>query len=555
MRKFTKGLFLTLVASAMSVGASAQINGYFRVVNVGYALNEEKGVMHVTAPTTAQPTATPEEALTLPGTVMYIDATPMSDNPETDAQYVDYINDNDLIVNSLRSQAVDASAAVYGPMVAQMKAAFLLGVQGNNGKLGWGLEEDAITTIVDEMFYYMQMFLEPTTYEKDGMTIDTPTYYLKSTTPNVKPLVDALAEKGIEINEDDLWTLMWKETMQYYQDNKMDQAALEWNYFVNRIHLGHTYYLIGGRVIPDFAAGTQTFEPLPNGQIQVSFANANKYYGGDMVPEIEKADLYALWVLAPVTTEAADDEEFVNYFAVKNGVPGNDGHYYATGYFDFPFKPTEGVRVWGIQEVYAPQEWVTANPANTPAAYVKPFEYTGTVPAHTPVVIENTKASNPVAILQPVDQPADAGDASVMKGIFFDATFDATSESGAADTDGFDYYELPLDKEPTKTIYRENVRVFNRGLNTLNPLGFFKYKNTKDGIKANKGFIDMTDIVPAEAAESANVIILDAESFADGITEVANAENNSNVVYDIQGRIVKNMTKGLYIVNGKKVVK
>ena len=66
----------------------------------------------------------------------------------------------------------------------------------------------------------------------------------------------------------------------------------------------------------------------------------------------------------------------------------------------------------------------------------------------------------------------------------------------------------------------------------------------------------MTDIVLAEEdAASANVVIVDAQTFADGINEVKTADNQSNVIYDIQGRIVSNPTKGLYIVNGKKVIK
>ena len=84
----------------------------------------------------------------------------------------------------------------------------------------------------------------------------------------------------------------------------------------------------------------------------------------------------------------------------------------------------------------------------------------------------------------------------------------------------------------------------------------------------------MTDIIPTATEDEdpgavvsddpqmppseANVVIVDAATFAaltDGITEIAPAKSSSNVVYDIQGRIVSNPTKGLYIVNGKKVIK
>ena len=589
MRKFTKGLLMTLVASAVSVGAFGQsepINGYFRVVNVGYAWNSviaggEKpgfgeGVMHVTAPTTAQPTAGSDDMLTLPGTVMYIDATPMSENPETSAQYVD-VNPNDLIVNNLRSQAVDAAAAIYAPMVEFLKQSFVIGLEGLNGPKGWQLDPNDIPGIVDEMFWYMQMFLEPVEnyVSKDGWEAEGTLYYLKSTTPNLEPLVKILAEKGFEVSADDLFALMWVKTMEYYDANNMQQAKAQWQIFnsYGRIHLGHTYYLIGGTVIPDFKAGTQTHQT--GSTPYISFANDNKYYGEGMEPEIKVADMYAVWELVPVTTEKEDEEAPDTYFAVKNGVEGLDGHYYTTGYFDFPFEAEEGVRVWGIKEMYAPKAFQSTEPANELVAYVLPTEYTGTVPAHTPVVIENA-TGNDVAILQPVEEPADEGEASLMKGIFFDATFDATSTE-PSDDDSFEYYELPLDKE-TKTIYRKDIRVFNRTDNPLhknNPLGFFKYtgKATNQTVKANKGWMDITDIEfavqeeevepiesddPQHEETGANVIIVDAATFAaltDGITEVNKAEKSSNVVYDIQGRIVSNPTKGLYIVNGKKVIK
>ena len=576
---------MTLVASAMSVGAFGQVEGYFRVVNCGYAWNSlevegedggfTEGVMHVTAPTTAQPTAGSQDMLTLPGTVMYIKATPAQGSPKTDAQYIDE-NPNDLIVENLRSQAVDAAKAIYAPMVEYLKQSFVIGIEGLNGVKKWGLNPNDIPGIVDEMFWYMQMFLEPVEnyVSKDGWEAEGTLYYLKSSTPNLEPLVKILAEKGFEVSADDLFALMWKETMDYYDANNMQQAKAQWQIFnsYGRIHLGHTYYLIGGTVIPDFKAGTQTHQT--GSTPYISFANDNKYYGEGMEPEIKVADMYAVWMLAPVTTEKEDEEAPDTYFAVKNGVKGLDGHYYTTGYFDFPFEAEEGVRVWGINKFYAPKEFQSTDPANSLVAYVVPTEYEGTVPAHTPVVIENIEnaTGNDVAILQPKDEPADKGDASLMKGIFFDATFDATSTE-PSDDDSFEYYELPLDKETT-TIYRKDIRVFNRTDNPLhknNPLGFFKYtgKATNQTVKANKGWMDITDIIPMEDEAvvddapdapdaGANVIIVDAATFAaltDGITEVSKAEKSSNVVYDIQGRIVSNPTNGLYIVNGKKVIK
>ena len=580
MRKFTKGLLMTLVASAMSVGAFAQVQGYYRVVNLGYYFDSQmtQGVVNVSDVTTAKPDADPAEALFMPGTVMYIDATPMSENPETTAQYVD-VFESDLIVNNLRSQAVDASSAFWGELGANMKKAFTKVIDGFNG-LEWKgvFTKEEQEEIIDQMFYYMQMFLEEAPAEFDGFKIDTPCYRLKSTTPNVDVLLKALEEKGIEgWDYNKLWGTMWEATDKYFEDNEMNQARAQWVYFkdTSRIHLGHTYYLIGG-IVDTNLKDYQEHKPAGISGSEtpfISLANNNKYYGNGLRPEIEVADLYSIWTLVPVQAESDPDAGIPeNFFAVKNGVQGLDGHYYTTGYFDFPFEyDTNDVAVYGINEVFAPKAFESTVPANELVAYVLPAECGGKAPAKTPVVIENKNKSADYAILQPVDQPADQGEASVMKGIFFDETFDETSAEGAVDGDSFEYFEFPTDKirQPFERIVkeevmiaRENVRVFNKTDNALhvnNPLGFFKYDGKT--IKANKGWIDMTDIIPTapeEAQVAANVVIVDAATFAaltDGITEIAPAKSSTNVVYDIQGRIVTNPTKGLYIVNGKKVIK
>lgn len=578
---------MTLVASAMSVGAFAQVNvsGYYRVVNLGYYYDSQmtQGVVNVSEVTTAKPDADPEDALFMPGTVMYIDATPMSENPETTAEYVD-VFESDLIVNNLRSQAVDASAAFWGELGANMKEAFATVIDGFNG-LEWknAFTKDEQEEIVDKMFYYMQMFLEEAPNEFDGLEVETPCFRLKSTTPNVDVLLNALEEKGIEgWDYNKLWGTMWKATDDYFKDNGMEQARTQWIYFkdTSRIHLGHTYYLIGG-IVDTNLKDYQEHKPAGISGSEtpfISLANNNKKYGNGLQPEIDVAGLYAIWTLVPVQAESDPDAGIPeNFFAVKNGVKGLDGHYYTTGYFDFPFVyDTNDVAVYGINEVFAPEAFESTVPANELVAYVLPAECGGKAPAKTPVVIENRNPRAEYAILQPVEEPADQGEASVMKGIFFDETFDETSADGAVDGDSFLYFEFPTDKirlpherivkEEVK-IARENVRVFNTVKNALeptdihnnNPLGFFKYKGNT--IKANKGWIDMTDIIPTateEEQENANVVIVDAATFAaltDGITEIAPAKSSTNVVYDIQGRIVTNPTKGLYIVNGKKVIK
>jgi hypothetical protein len=527
---------MTLVASAVSLGAYAQSEfqtGYYRVVNAGY-INDSRafngaGVMLVTSTSTAQPTATMAEAETLAGTVMYIDATPMSENPETKAQYID-INDNDLVVNNLRSQSVDASKAVYAETVADLRAWFKIFMKGNLGKT---MSDDDIEATLDEMFFYMQMFLQP---NEDG------TYYLKSSTPNLLPLAEAIVGAKLDIdvtNPDDIKAYVIK----YLQGQGQNQAADEWVALWDRIHMGHTYYLIGGQVTPDFSVPTQTFETLKGGKPFISFANDNKidYEGIDgLVPEIEKAGDFAKWYLVPVDPQ--------NPFGVKTTLQGRDGKFYCTGYFDFPFT-SETAKAYEIKEqpvLCEPNQFGSVEPNKDDIiAYVTLTKVEGdVVPAHTPVVIECPTSD--LTVLQPVETPADEGNPSVMKGIFFKKTFNETAET-ANDDDEFEYLDLPLTSAP-EAISRKVVRVLNRGKNTLNPLGFFKF-NGKE-ITDNKGFI-----VLDEAIANANIAIVDFQTYVDGINEVKNSSDNDNVIYDIQGRIVNNPTKGLYIVNGKKFIK
>ena len=67
---------------------------------------------------------------------------------------------------------------------------------------------------------------------------------------------------------------------------------------------------------------------------------------------------------------------------------------------------------------------------------------------------------------------------------------------------------------------------------------------------ANKAFM----ILDEAQATFANIAIVDYETWVNGISEVSTNKVENNTIYDIQGRIVNNPTKGLYIVNGKKMV-
>ena len=86
-----------------------------------------------------------------------------------------------------------------------------------------------------------------------------------------------------------------------------------------------------------------------------------------------------------------------------------------------------------------------------------------------------------------------------------------------------------------------NIYVLNKGTNGV---GFYKLKSTGT-IGANKAYLTYSAPTPARGFFGFDETT--------GI-EMPTAESNANaVVYDLQGRRVQNPTKGLYIVNGKKV--
>lgn len=83
--------------------------------------------------------------------------------------------------------------------------------------------------------------------------------------------------------------------------------------------------------------------------------------------------------------------------------------------------------------------------------------------------------------------------------------------------------------------------------------------NDTQQLKPFRLYLSLTSIdgSPVKVAESAMKHIrirVDGEEEATGIDEIQTSVDNSAVIYDLQGRRVKKAGKGIYIVNGKKVV-
>jgi hypothetical protein len=69
-------------------------------------------------------------------------------------------------------------------------------------------------------------------------------------------------------------------------------------------------------------------------------------------------------------------------------------------------------------------------------------------------------------------------------------------------------------------------------------------------VPAGKAVLHLGDDQPG-----ANARVLKIKDETTGITTMQNTDNTNDSIFDLQGRKVSKATKGLYIVNGKKVVK
>ena len=99
-----------------------------------------------------------------------------------------------------------------------------------------------------------------------------------------------------------------------------------------------------------------------------------------------------------------------------------------------------------------------------------------------------------------------------------------------------------------------NDKTNYRVLNCVNGVvGFYKLKNAKTTMAANKAFLNIKNL-PTVPTASAKVFAVEGNNETTGIDAVKNKAAHPAVVYDLQGRRVDApASHGIYIVNGKKV--
>ena len=547
---------LTLVLGFFSVAASAQApatvtkpdDGYYRIVNARQR-TDGKQYVYVTGKIAAQPNATKAEATTLPGTVIHLKTA----TSRTNADWLD--------VTTLRSQGVDVINAYLNPAIDQVKKALENKLKT---KLGVLKGELAYTAINSEVIgqWDLEMHMKPVT-TSDGRTA----YYAFATVPSMEPVCSfykhyttgalgvlfgpsvKTAVKGVSMglynaleanNPDKVWDEVLKLALAKIESSPYagtDIANIVKRYInANRINQGQTYYLISGALKKVDPSGTAYNPANPTGtahneydgtEAKFDFVNNNttdEYFG----PELPVTEDAAMWIL-----EKVDDR---NYFGVKpsTNMRGRDGKYYTTLYVDFPFKIVGDVKAYTIEGVDA------KNAQGYYFAKVKELAQQGdTVPAQTAVVLE-CNSTNPVdnQLLPTGDEKPKTSNNRLCGTFFGGAINGLTVKDGA----GNDY-----------NVTHDNIRAFN--INTAdsrNPIGFYKVKNNVTNIPGNKAFLVLT----STEAQAKSLVLEFEDGGTTGIETIENSKNSTDdgVYYDLQGRRVENPTRGIYIVNGKKVV-
>ncbi len=216
------------------------------------------------------------------------------------------------------------------------------------------------------------------------------------------------------------------------------------------------------------------------------------------------------WYVYPV-----DD---THYFGILPDISTSDNSYWATMYAGFPFKAydsstTKAYTVFKVDEANG-------------FAVIKEFE--GLVSEETPVLFRCSS-----------DQPADN-----KLNLFAPTNNDYISPYLIGN-----YY---CNDVASSTGHR-NVRSYNSS--TMRMLGL-----TADGkpafVKTNIKYVPANKCYLSVSSSAPDVLkIVTEEEYITGISEITtNSAEGKKTIYDLQGRRITSPSKGLYIVNGKKVV-
>ena len=519
MKKLRLIQLVLLFLFTIGAYSAGPISGYFRIKNA-YTRADKKQYVQVTGKYRAQPNQTAEAVKTQPGSVIQLDAE--WDNTK-----------NIYTIKTLRSQGVDV-----------INGYLLKGIAMVKDKIYAKLKEK-LTILAPLAMVYLEtqvlnkwdldMHLEKTT-----TTNGAEAYYAYATVPSMQPIVDFynnngnLVKSGIESalanypdirdglkhnNADEVWEAVEKYAVQALEGRfgtSSDLVILVKSYVdAGRVNHGHTYYLMEG-ALDRVTENGNAVNKYREGDALFNFCNNNStaWYG----PELPAVGEAAKWIIEPV------GESSNNYFGVTTAdkMKGKNNKYFTTLYTDFPMKIIDNINAYVVESVG------TIGEEKGYAKCTKIASQGEIIPAQTPIILELETTQSNANRLLPIASFNTISTNNILKAIFFDEAKTTVETNG------------------------KTIRVFNINPNTSvrNPLGFYRYRGTT--VKGNKAFL----LVDANTSGAKlDGYDMENEETTAGIEEVATPKtNNEAVYYDLQGRRVEKPNRGIYIVNGKKVI-
>lgn len=139
-----------------------------------------------------------------------------------------------------------------------------------------------------------------------------------------------------------------------------------------------------------------------------------------------------------------------------------------------------------------------------------------------------------------------AGEAVVLNGTAGNYTFNLGTATAEKDAQN-----VLKGSDVEATFNEAGHKYYMLSTNDAGEVGFYWYNDDGSAINcaAHKAYLDVN------VTSAKNGYLIDGTEDPTAITAATAEENGTNVVYDLQGRRVMNPVKGLYIVNGKKVIK
>lgn len=519
MKKLRLIQLVLLFLFTIGAYSAGPISGYFRIKNA-YTRADKKQYVQVTGKYRAQPNQTAEAVKTQPGSVIQLDAE--WDNTK-----------NIYTIKTLRSQGVDV-----------INGYLLKGIAMVKDKIYAKLKEKLTILAPFAMVYLetqvlnkwdLDMHLEKTT-----TTNGAEAYYAYATVPSMQPIVDFynnngnLVKSGIESalanypdirdglkhnNADEVWEAVEKYAVQALEGRfgtSSDLVILVKSYVdAGRVNHGHTYYLMEG-ALDRVTENGNAVNKYREGDALFNFCNNNStaWFG----PELPAVGEAAKWIIEPV------GENSNNYFGVTTAdkMKGKNNKYFTTLYTDFPMKIIDNINAYVVESVG------TIGEEKGYAKCTKIASQGEIIPAQTPIILELETTQSNANRLLPIASSNTIATNNILKAIFFDEAKTTVETNG------------------------KTIRVFNINPNTSvrNPLGFYRYRGTT--VKGNKAFL----LVDANTSGAKlDGYDMENEETTAGIEEVATPKTNDEAVYyDLQGRRVEKPNRGIYIVNGKKVI-